>query len=79
MALRRVEIVLEPDDLARLKDDLLEHFRAFGVDVPPHLQAEANSNMDRILDNLTTCVQLKGTVDGEGDNIGYPKKGIVGS
>lgn len=70
MVLKRVEIILEPEDLASLKGDMLRHFKTYGMDPSPHLQPEANADMERILDNLTTCIQLKGTIDdGEGEPI----------
>ena len=70
MVLKRVEIILEPEDLASLRQDMMRHYKTFSLDPSPHLQQEANDDMHRILDNLTTCMQLKGTIDdGEGNKI----------
>lgn len=63
MALKEVEIFLDPEDLARVKEEFTVHLKAFGDTPAPHLQETANANMDRIMANVITCLQYRGKVD----------------
>jgi len=76
MALKTVEIFLDAHDLGRVRQELLAHMRNFGHTPAPHLQEEANADMDRILTNIITCLQLRGTVaTGEGNASEEDEKG----
>jgi hypothetical protein len=63
MVLKTVEIFLDPQDLKSVRAELMRHFKLFGHTPPPDLQEAANADMDRIMDNIITCLQFQGLVD----------------